>query len=52
MTSGGTFADFVRETSQLADGRTPPETTEADLQKLITAAQNYGVSILGPMPDG
>jgi mannose-6-phosphate isomerase-like protein (cupin superfamily) len=51
MTSGGTFAEFVREMSQPADDATAAEPTESDLQKLVAAAQSYGLSILGPMPD-
>jgi mannose-6-phosphate isomerase-like protein (cupin superfamily) len=51
MTSGGTFAEFVREMSQPAGGATASEPTEADLQKLVAVAQSYGLSILGPMPD-
>lgn len=51
MTSGGTFAEFVREMSQPAEGATASEPTEADLQKLVAAAQSYGLSILGPMPN-
>jgi mannose-6-phosphate isomerase-like protein (cupin superfamily) len=51
MTSGGTFAEFVRETSQPADGAAAPEPSEADLQNLVAAAQSYGLSILGPMPN-
>jgi len=51
MTSGGTFADFVREMSEPADGAAAPETKEIDLPKLIAAAQKYGLSILGPMPN-
>jgi quercetin dioxygenase-like cupin family protein len=50
MTSGATFAEFVRETSQPADGPKAPEPNEADFQKLVAAAQIYGLSILGPMP--
>jgi mannose-6-phosphate isomerase-like protein (cupin superfamily) len=50
MQSGGTFAEFVREVSQPADAAVSAP-TEADLQKLVAAAQNYGLSILGPMPD-
>ncbi len=50
MTSGGTFAEFVREMSQPADGATASEPKEADLQKLVAAAQSHGMSILGPMP--
>ena len=51
MTSGGTFAEFIREMSQPADGGTVSEPNEADLQKLVAAAENYGLSILGPMPN-
>jgi hypothetical protein len=50
MQSGGTFAEFVREVSQPADAAVSAP-TEADLQKLVAAAENYGLSILGPMPD-
>ena len=52
MISGGTFAEFVRETSQPADGATAPAPSEADLQKLVATARTYGLSILGPMPNG
>ena len=50
MQSGGTFAEFVREISQPEEAAVSAP-TEADLQKLVAAAQNYGLSILGPMPD-
>jgi len=50
MTNNGSFAEFVREISQPADGATASGPKEADLQKLVDAAQNYGLSILGPMP--
>ena len=50
MTSGGTFAEFVRETSVPAEGTTPPEPNEADLPKLVAAAERHGLSILGPLP--
>ena len=50
MTSGGTFAEFVRETSVPAEGTTPPEPNEADLPRLVAVAERYGLSILGPMP--
>ena len=51
MQSGGTFAEFVREMSQPAEGATESEPSEADLQKLVAAAQSYGMAILGPMHD-
>jgi mannose-6-phosphate isomerase-like protein (cupin superfamily) len=51
MTNGGTFAEFVREVSQPAGATMAPGPTEADLQKLVAAAETYGLSILGPMPD-
>ena len=51
MTNGGTFAEFVRETSQIGDGANPSEPSEADLQELVAAAQRHGLSILGPMPN-
>ena len=50
MTSGGTFAEFVRETSVPAEGTAPPEPNEADLPRLVAVAERYGLSILGPMP--
>ena len=50
MQSGGTFAEFVREISQPGDAAVAAP-TPADLQKLVAAAQNFGLSILGPMPD-
>ena len=51
MTSGGAFAEFIRAMSQPADGAPAAAPTEADLQKLVAAAQSYGLSTLGPMPD-
>jgi mannose-6-phosphate isomerase-like protein (cupin superfamily) len=51
MTNGREFAEFVRETSQPADGATPGEPSEADLKNLVAAAQRHGLSILGPMPE-
>jgi mannose-6-phosphate isomerase-like protein (cupin superfamily) len=51
LTSGGTFADFIRATSLPADGASPPEPSEADIPKLIAAAQAHGLSILGPLPE-
>ena len=51
LTSGGAFAEFVRETSEPAIGATPPEPKESDLPSLIAAAQKHGLSILGPMPN-
>lgn len=50
LTSGGTFAEFVRAASVPADGSPPPEPSEADIPKLIAAAQAHGLSILGPLP--
>ena len=50
LTNGGTFADFIRATSVLADGASPPEPNEADIPKLISAAEAHGLSILGPLP--
>ena len=50
MTSCGAFAEFVREASIPAHGATPPEPNEADLPRLVAAAQRYGLSILGSMP--
>jgi mannose-6-phosphate isomerase-like protein (cupin superfamily) len=51
MQSGGTFAEFVHAVSQPADGATQTKPMEADMQKLLAAAQSHGLSILGPMPD-
>ena len=50
LTNGGTFADFIRATSVVADGAAPPEPNEADIPKLIAAADAHGLSILGPLP--
>jgi mannose-6-phosphate isomerase-like protein (cupin superfamily) len=50
MTTGGALADFVLEMSEPADGVTPTEPKEIDVPKLVAAAQKYGMSILGPMP--
>ena len=51
LTNGGTFADFIRATSLPADGAAPPEPNEADIPKLIAAAEAHGLSILGPLPE-
>jgi quercetin dioxygenase-like cupin family protein len=51
LTNGGTFADFIRATSVPADGAAPPEPSEADIPKLVAAAQAHGLSILGPLPE-
>lgn len=51
LTSGGSFADFIRATSVPAEGVAAPEPNEADLSKLIAAAQAHGLSILGPLPE-
>lgn len=50
LTNGGTFAEFIRTSSLPADGSAPPEPDEADLPKLIAAAEAHGLSILGPLP--
>jgi len=47
MTTGGAFADFIREASD------PAETAPAggpDFPRLMAAAERYGLAILGPMP--
>lgn len=49
MTTGGAFADFIRESSdpadaELLDGGAP------DIPRLLAAAGRHGISILGPMP--
>jgi quercetin dioxygenase-like cupin family protein len=49
MTTGGTFAEFIREMSEPADA-TPSEPRDPDMPKFIAAAEKYGMSILGPMP--
>ena len=51
LTTGGEFAEFVREASRPDDGAKPSAPSEADLAKLAAAAQRHGLSILGPMPD-
>jgi mannose-6-phosphate isomerase-like protein (cupin superfamily) len=51
MTNGGGLALFVRETSDPAEGTTPPEPNPADLRKLAAVAERHGMTILGPTPD-
>ena len=51
MTNGGTFAEFVRETSQTGDSANPSEPSEADLHRFVAAAERHGLSIRGPMPN-
>lgn len=50
LTSGGAFAQFIEAASLPDDGAAPPAPNEADLPKLIAAAEAHGISILGPMP--
>lgn len=48
MTTGGAFADFIREASDLADEILP--SAGPDIPRLIAAAERHGLAILGPMP--
>lgn len=48
MTTGGAFADFIREASDLADEAQPA--AGPDIPRLIAAAERHGLAILGPMP--
>ena len=48
MTTGGAFAEFIREASDPAE--TAPAAGEPDLPRLIAAAGRHGLAILGPMP--
>lgn len=50
MSTGSDLADFVREMSEPAESATPPKPKEIDVPKLVAAAEKYGMSILGPMP--
>lgn len=48
MTTGGAFAEFIREASDPAE--TAPVSAEPDIPRLIAAAERHGLAILGPMP--
>ena len=48
MTTGGAFAEFIREMSEPEDAA-PGELRDPDIPKFIAAAEKYGMSILGPM---
>ena len=47
MTTGGGFADFIREASDSADAA---PAGGPDFPRLMAAAERYGIAILGPMP--
>ncbi|PPE80711.1 cupin domain-containing protein [Kaistia algarum] len=49
MTTGGAFADFMREASDPADGGAQGA-GEPDMARLMAAAERNGLAILGPMP--
>jgi mannose-6-phosphate isomerase-like protein (cupin superfamily) len=50
MTTGGDFANFVREMSEPAVRPVLPEARQPDVPKLIAAAARHGCEILGPLP--
>lgn len=48
MTTGGRFADFIREASDPVDEVQP--SAEPDIPRLIATAERHGLTILGPIP--
>lgn len=48
MTTGGAFADFIREASDPVE--TASASAEPDIPRLIAVAERHGLAILGPMP--
>ena len=51
ITGDRDFAEFVREMSVPASGDTLPEPSEPDFERVVAAAAQHGMEILGPMPD-
>lgn len=51
ITGDRDFAEFVREISVPASGDTLPEPSEPDFERVVAAAAQHGMEILGPMPE-
>jgi quercetin dioxygenase-like cupin family protein len=51
LTTPSGFDDFVREAGDPAGALVIPEPKQPDVGKLVAVAANYGIEILGPLPE-